>query len=61
MSDYAYLDTFIGASMPFRAPRSNLVAIAIQYFTLSPNRVLNMTLKEDCRALQSCHVKVSVF
>ncbi|BAT12558.1 Os11g0134950 [Oryza sativa Japonica Group] len=27
--------------MPFRAPRRNLVAIAIQYFTLNPNRTMN--------------------
>ena len=44
---YAHLDTFIGASIPFREPRSALVVIAIQYFVLSPKRVLRMTLKED--------------
>lgn len=37
--------TFIGASMPLRAPRSNLVVMAIQYCTLNPNSVLNTTLK----------------
>jgi hypothetical protein len=37
--------TFTGARNPFRAPRRNLVAIAIQYFTLSPNNVLKTMLK----------------
>jgi len=37
--------TFTGARNPFRAPRRNLVAIAIQYFTLSPNKVLKTMLK----------------
>lgn len=36
--------TFIGPSKPFKAPRRNLVAIAIQQVKLSPNSVLNMTL-----------------
>lgn len=37
--------TFIGASRPFKEPRTSLVAIAIQYSVLSPNSVLNMTLE----------------
>ncbi|KAK9214760.1 hypothetical protein WN944_006759 [Citrus x changshan-huyou] len=36
------INTFIGPSKPFKAPRRNLVAMAIQKFTLSPKRVLKI-------------------
>ena len=38
--------TFIGPSKPFKLPRRNLVAIAIQKFTLRPKRVLKITIRK---------------
>jgi hypothetical protein len=45
-------NTFTGARNPFMAPRRNLVAIAIQYFTLSPNRVLKTMLNIETEVLK---------
>ena len=37
-------NTFIGTNKPLKLPRQNLVMMAIQKFTLTPKRVLKMTL-----------------
>ena len=42
------INTFIGASKPFRIPRRNLVINAMKKFVLRPNNVLRITLIRIC-------------